>query len=235
MIVKYYVPEHFTGHEVINVTFTNIKAGIWTFQLRGDYITNGKYHIWLPPQKTLPEDTKFLQSDPFITLTIPGTARKVATVAYYGNDNALVASSGKGFNTRDIEINPDIATIGINILTTKALGGVTTVSGSSAATAIVAGACALLLQWGIVNRNDKTMYSTKVIAYLIHGADRSNPIYRYPNREIGYGFFDLLGTFNIISRSYRKDDGIALDNNFIEYYVNKLFIRIPKANMEEFK
>ena len=233
MIVKYYAPEHFTGHEVINVTFNNVKAGIWTFQLRGDYITNGKYHIWLPPQKTLPEDTKFLQSDPFTTLTIPSTARKVTTVAYYGNDNALVASSGQGFNTNDIEINPDIATIGINILTTKALGGITTVSGSSAATAIVSGACALLMQWGIVNRNDITMYSTKVNTYLIHGADRSNPIYKYPNREIGYGFFDLLGTFNIISRSYRKDDGIALDNNFIEYYVNKLFIRIPKQNMEE--
>jgi len=235
MIVKYYAPEHFTGHEVINITLNNIKAGIWTFQLRGDYITTGKYHIWLPPQKTLPEDTKFLQSDPFITLTIPSTARKVTTVAYYGNENALVASSGKGFNTNDIEINPDIATLGINILTTKALGGTTTVSGSSAATAIVSGACALLMQWGIVNRNDITMYSTKVTTYLIHGADRSNPIYRYPNREIGYGFFDLLGTFNIISRSYRKDDGIALDNNFIEYYVDKLFIRIPKQNKEEFR
>ena len=60
-----------------------------------------------------------------------------------------------------ILINPDIATIGVNILTTKVLGGVTTVSGSSAATGIVAGACALLLQWGIVDGNDKTMYSTK--------------------------------------------------------------------------
>ena len=238
MTIKYYIPEHFTGHEVIAVNFTNIKAGIWTIQLRGDYITDGKYHIWLPPQKTLPEDTKFLQADPFTTLTIPSTARKVATVAYYGNDNALVAASGKGYNTRDLVLNPDIATIGTNILTTKPLGGVTTVSGSSAATAIVTGACALLLQWGIVNGNDKTMYSTKVIVYLIHGADRSNTSYKYPSREIGYGFFDLLGTFDIISRSYRSYRSykeIFIDNNFIEYYVKKLFIRIPKIKMEEFK
>ena len=238
MTIKYYIPEHFTGHEVIAVNFTNIKAGIWTIQLRGDYITDGKYHIWLPPQKTLPEDTKFLQADPFTTLTIPSTARKVATVAYYGNDNALVAASGKGYNTRDLVLNPDIATIGTNILTTKPLGGVTTVSGSSAATAIVAGACALLLQWGIVNGNDKIMYSTKVIVYLIHGADRSNTSYKYPSREIGYGFFDLLGTFDIISRSYRSYRSykeIFIDNNFIEYYVKKLFIRIPKIKMEEFK
>lgn len=228
MTVRYYLPEHFTGHEVISVNFTNIKAGIWTIQLRGDYITNGIYNIWLPPQKTLPKDTKFLQSDPFITLTIPSTAKKVVTVAYYGNDNALVASSGKGFSVNDITSNPDIATIGVDILTTKVSGGVTTVSGSSAATGIIVGACALLLQWGIVHGNDKTMYSTEIIAYLVHGADRSNLLYRYPNREIGYGFFDLLGTFNIISRSYRKDNNINLYDNFIEYYVDKLFIRIPK-------
>ena len=227
MIVKYYSPEHFTGHELINVTFNDIKPGIWILQLRGDYIIDGRYDIWLPPQKTLPKDTKFLQSDPFITLTIPSTANKVATVAYYGNNNTLIASSGKGFNANDIIINPDLATLGMNILTTQVGGGVTTASGSSAATGIVAGACALLLQWGVIDGNDLTMYSTKVIAYLIHGADRSNPIYRYPNREFGFGYLDLLGTFNVISGAYRSYR--VIDNKFIEYYCNKLFVRIPRG------
>ena len=145
----------------------------------------------------------FLESDPFITLTIPSTARKVVTVAYFGNDKALVAASGKGYNSNNL-INPDIATNGVNIITTKVGGGKTTDSGSSAATGIVAGACALLLQWGIVEGNDITMYSTKMRSYLIYGADRSNLNYRYPTREIGYGNFDLLGTFNVISRSYRR-------------------------------
>lgn len=225
MTIKYYSPEHFTGHELINITFNDIKPGIWILQLRGDYIIDGRYDIWLPPEKTLPKDTKFLQSDPFITLTIPSTARNVATVAYYGNNNTLIASSGKGFNANDIITNPDFATLGMDILTTQVGGGVTTVSGSSAAAGIVAGACALLLQWGVIDGNDLTMYSTKVITYLIHGANRSNPIYRYPNREIGFGYLDLLGTFNVISREYRNYRGI--DNEFIEYYCNKLFIRIP--------
>lgn len=112
MTVKYYVPEHFTGHEAIAISFDGIKAGIWTFQLRGDYITDGRYHIWLPPQKTLPENTRFLQADPFTTLTIPSTARSVVTTAYYGNDNALVAASGKGPNVNTYVENPDIATWG---------------------------------------------------------------------------------------------------------------------------
>lgn len=228
MTVKYYVPEYFTGHEAIALDFSNIKAGIWTFQLRGDYITSGEYHMWLPPQKTLPENTRFLQSDPFSTLTIPSTARNVATVAYYGNNNALVAASGKGPNINENEINPDISTIGIDIITTKVSGGLTKVSGSSPATAIIAGACALLVQWGIVNKNDRSMFSKEVTSYLILGADRSNRIYRYPSREIGYGFFDLLGTFNIISRSFRISFELDESNNFYEYNVNELFVRIPK-------
>lgn len=237
MTVEYYNPEHFTGHEVISVIFNDIKPGIWSFNLIGNYITDGRYDIWLSPKSTLPENTVFLEPDPFNTLTIPSEAVNVVTVAYYGNNNALVAASGKGFNTNNL-INPDIATIGINILTTKVSGGITTFSGSSAATAIIAGACALLLQWGIIDGNDVTMYTKKIRSYLMYGASR-NQMYRYPSREIGYGEFDLLGTFNVISRTFRTEREIRSTNNsntksikgkygFIECYINKLFIRIPK-------
>ena len=239
MTVSYYSPEHFTGHQVIIVLFDNIKPGIWRFELIGEYIINGRFDIWLPPKTTLPENTVFLESNPFNTLTIPSTAINIITVSYYGNNNALIASSGKGFNI-DNKINPDLATVGINILTTQVSGGVTSVSGSSAATAVLAGVCALLLQWGIVDGNDKSMYSQKIRTYLIYGAYR-NPIYKFPNRETGFGDLDLLNTFDVISRSYRSvhiNNNIPIitkenilrnnkDNNFMEYYINKLFIRIP--------
>lgn len=247
LTVTYYTPENFTGHEVIDIVFTDIKPGIWIIELIGDYITNGRYDIWLPPQSTLPEGTEFLEPDPFITLTIPSTAINVVTVAYFGSDNSILATSGKGFNTNGL-INPDVATLGTNILTTQPLGGSTTLSGSSAATAVVAGACALLLQWGIVYGNDPTMYSKKIRSYLMYGAFRSE-LFKYPSREIGYGNFDLLGTFNVISRSYRSENRIKKINNtarknsfyscdhdrFIEYYINNLFVRIPREKMEEFR
>lgn len=232
--VKYYVPEYFTGHEAIIINFNNIKAGIWVFKLRGDYITDGRYHIWLPPKSTLPENTRFIQPDPLTTLTIPSTAIGVATIAYYGENNALVAASGNGPNVNVNVIKPDIATLGEAILTTKVGGGVIAVSGSSVAAAVVAGGCALLLQWGIINGNDRSMFAPKIISYLILGADRSNLIYRYPNVNVGYGFFDLLGTFNVISRSYRiggnlRNEYHRLDkeSTFHEYYIKKLFVRIP--------
>jgi subtilisin family serine protease len=240
MTVAYYTPENFTGHEVIEITFTDIKPGIWIIELFGDYITNGRYDIWFPPKSTIPEGTEFLEPDPLNTLSIPSTAPNVITVAYFGSDNSIVAASGKGFNTNGL-VNPDVATLGVNILTTQPLGGVTTLSGSSAATAVVAGGCALLLQWGIVYGNDPTMYSKKIRSYLMYGAFRSE-LFRYPSREIGYGNFDLLGTFNIISRSYRSEKIIKNvknsieknsyydgdHDNCIEYYINNLFIRIPK-------
>lgn len=238
-VLRFYTPEHFTGHQVISVTFSNIKPGTWTFNLIGEYITNGRYDIWLPPRSTLPENTIFLESDPFITLTIPSTAVNVITVAYYGNNNALIAASGKGFNTNGL-INPDVSTIGVNILTTQVSGGVTTFSGSSAAAAVVTGACALLLQWGIVDGNDPTMYTKKIRTYIMYGANRSSAN-KYPNRETGYGDFDLLGIFNVISGSYRRGNQRIKINNidrknmsenykFEEYYVNKLFIRIPRGS-----
>jgi subtilisin family serine protease len=238
MTVRYYSPEHFTGHEVISITFSNIKPGIWRFNLIGNYIIDGRYDIWLSPKDTLPKNTIFLESDPYNTITMPSEAVNVVTPAYYGNNNALIAASGKGFNTNNL-INPDIATIGVNILTTKVSGGVTTFSGSSAATAIVAGACALLLQWGIVDGNDRTMYSKKIRSYLMYGANR-NQTTKYPNREIGYGDFDLLGTFNAIGGIYRgkkektginkfNRNNFDIEYEFNEYYINKLFIRIPKG------
>ena len=237
MKVRYYSPEHFTGNEVIEVLFNDIKPGIWRFELVGEYIINGRFDIWLPPKSTLPENTIFIEPNPFNTLTIPSTATNVVTVSYFGENNALIAAAGKGFNTNN-KTNPDIATVGTNILTTDPSGSVTTMSGSSAATAIVAGACAILLQWGIVDGNDKTMYSKKIITYLIYGAYR-NPNYKFPNRETGFGDLDLLNTFDVISRSYRNVyignthpvviKKNSIHDNFKEYYINKLFIRIPLA------
>ena len=248
--VFYRTPDRYTGHDLITIEFKNIKSGIWKFKLTGEYILDGRYDIWLPPHKTLPEKLVFLEPNPDNTLTFPSTARNVIAVSYYGNDNSIMSSSGKGFSLsttgNNIIPKPDLATIGVNILTTKPGGGTATLSGSSAATAVVAGACALLLQWGIINKNDSTMYSNKIRSYLIYGAKRNN-IYRYPNKESGYGEFDLLGTFNIIAKLYnysrienyrytRTDNSKAqiINTDFLEYNVKRLYIRIPRNALGDF-
>ena len=203
------------------MSFTDIKSGIWKLKLRGEYISSGRYDIWLPDKNLLPEGTKFLNPNPYNTLTIPSTARKVTTVAYYNSiNNSILSSSGKGFNTNYL-INPDIAANGVNVLTTSGNDNkIVSVSGSSVATAIVTGATCLLIQWMIKDIKNVGIYSTKLRSSFIYSAKR-DMVYKYPNEDIGYGKLDLLEVFNVLGGEYRED------KRYKEYYVNNLFVRCP--------
>lgn len=216
-----YDPETFTGHQVFVLRFSNIKQGIWKLQLRGEYITKGRYDIWLPSKVLLPDGTKFLSPNPYNTLTVPSTARKVTTVAYYNSINdSILSSSGKGFNTNML-INPDIAAAGINVLTTSGENNnIVSVSGSSVATAIVAGASCLLVQWQLVDKRYRGVYSTKLRSLLIYSAKRERD-YIYPNADIGYGKLDLQEVFYVLGGDYRSS------GEYIEYYIRSLFVRFP--------
>lgn len=200
LTVTYYTPEHFTGNELINVQFTGIKPGIWRIDLIGSYIVDGRYDIWMPPSNTLPPGVEFLTPDPQNTLLVPATTLYITSVAYLGINNSITPTSSKGFNINGF-INPAIATTGVDILASDVNGNESTLSGSSAASAIIAGACALLLEWGIIKGNDRSMSSIKIRSYLIYGANR-NPNFTYPNVDIGFGEFNLLGTFNFIARIF---------------------------------
>lgn len=221
LTLKFYVPDNVTGNQVIILTFTDIKPGIWKLQLKGEYIADGRYDIWLPPAITLPEGTKFLNSDPEVTLSLPSSSKKIVSVGYYDQESdSIVGKSGNGFPLNTY-IKPDIAAPGVNILTTSLSNKTTTVSGASVAAAITSGVCALLLQWGIVERNDLTMYASKIISYLIAGASRK-PFDIYPNAHWGYGKLDFLGTINALSGTRNLES----QNNFdLEYSLNNMLLR----------
>jgi len=222
--IDFYNVDNFTGLQTFVLSFSNIKAGIWKIRLKGEYIVNGRFDIWLPPAITLKPDIKFLKPDPNQTLNIPGASNKAISVAYYNqNNNSILSESGRGFPLFPI-IKPDIAAPGVDILATRINGTKVTVNGSSAATSIVAGACALLVQWGIVDGNDSTMYATKILSYLTAGAFRESNR-KYPNENLGYGLLDLLGTFRSISGLKLEN---RMDKDYIEYYVNDLYVRIPR-------
>ena len=127
-------------------------------------------------------------------------------------------------------IKPDIAAGGINQLTTDVGGGTKVVSGSSVAAAVTAGCCALILQWGIIEGNDPSMYASKVKTYLIRGTNK-RPRDIYPNPQWGYGMLDLKGVFDNIrslgdSSDNLKETLYKEDEN--EYYIGNLFIRLPR-------
>lgn len=217
--VTCYNPENFTGHQLFLLNFTNIRAGIWKLQLKGEYISNGRYDIWLPPSILLPKGTKFLTPSTYNTLTIPSTARKVISVGYYNSiKNSLLSVCGKGFNANQL-IKPDIVADGISILTTSGDDNkIVSSSGSSVAAAIVTGAICLLAQWHYIKNIG--IYSTKLRSELIYSAKRENG-YNYPNEDIGYGKLNLVEVFNVLGGGYSRN------NKYVEYYVNNLFIRYP--------
>ena len=223
MIVNFTSPELSTGDSLIFIRAYNLKAGIWKFRLTGQYIVDGKYYAWIPQRELLDSETKFLNSVGYTTLTLSSTSSGAISVAYYNqDDNSVISESGRGY-TRYGMIKPDIAAGGFNAIVTNPGGGTSVISGSSVAGAVVAGCCALILQWAVVDKNYPDIYAAQIKTYIISGA-KGRPGDVYPNKEWGYGMFDMQGVFDRIRETYNPRS----DEDYEEYRVNNLFIRIPK-------
>ena len=115
--------------------------------------------------------------------------------AYNAAYDAYADFSGRGYadSSRTIGVvtaglaKPDLVAPGVNILAPDIYGGYRAVTGTSFATPIVAGAAALLMEWGIVRGNDPFLYGEKVKAYLRKGARPLRGEQEYPNDRVGWG------------------------------------------------
>lgn len=196
--VNYYLPEENTGDELIRVRFYDLQPGVWKFRLIGDSILDGKYNAWIPQKGISIGGTKFIQSDIYGTVTNTGTSKLVITVAAYNqNNNNILDYSGIAFIDNYIDI-VNVAAGGVNALTVAPDNKTAVVNGTSVSAAIVAGTCALLFEWGIVNGNDPHMYSQTLVTYLSRGTiKRSGDV--YPNPQWGYGILNILDVFENMS------------------------------------
>lgn len=173
-----------------------ITSGIWTFRIEPVEVVTGNYYFYLPAAAVRNAGTGFYQSTPEVTLTIPSTASKVLTVGAYDSlYQAYADFSGRGYANPDRTIGvvtagfakPDVVAPGVDVLAPNLYGGYTPVTGTSFATPIVAGAAALLMEWGIVRGNDTFLYGEKVKAYLRRGAQPIRGESVYPNQRVGWG------------------------------------------------
>ncbi len=173
-----------------------INSGVWTIRLEPLQVVTGRYYFYLPSAVVRAAGTGFYQSTPEVTLTIPSTAAKVISVgAYDSTYEAYADFSGRGYADANRTIGvvaaglakPDLAAPGVGILAPDIYGGYTPVTGTSFATPIVAGSCALLMEWGIVRGNDVFLYGEKVKAYLRAGARALRGETAYPNSRVGWG------------------------------------------------
>ena len=194
--IQYYFPVEGSGSQLTIVKLFDTTPGIWTILVRGDIVLDGTYHSWLPITGFVSPNVEFLTPSPYTTIVVPSTAFGVITCgAYNGNTDSIYIRSSWG-PTRTPYQAPDLVAPGVNV------GGIYptgygTMDGTSVSNAINAGACALLLQWGIVEGNDVAMSTYQARAYLIRGCSRSENI-RYPNEQWGYGRLNLIQTFNLM-------------------------------------
>ena len=164
-----------------------VDSGVWKIILAARNIKNGEYFLWLPGGKTLNPGTAFYLPRPQGTLTIPATARRVISVgAYDARQNTYADFSGRGYRALPYP-KPDLAAPGVDIYAPRPGGGYAAFTGTSFSTPFVTGAAALLMEWGIIRRNDPYLYGEKLKAYLRRGAKALQGSEKLPNDLIGWG------------------------------------------------
>ena len=194
MRINNFIPEENTGDQLIRIRFTDMKEGIWRFILTGESILDGKFNAWIPQEGITIGGTRFISSDPYGTIMNPGTSSYVITAAAYNQtNNTILSYSGVAFLENFIDVI-DIAAGGVNALTVAPNNATAIVNGTSVSAAVLAGACAMLFQWGIVEGNDPNMYSQTIKTYISKGAiQRGGDI--YPNPQWGYGLLNVVNMF----------------------------------------
>ncbi len=194
--IEYFFPVDGSGAQNTRIKITNATPGVWTITMHGDIILNGTYHAWLPLTGFIDPDIVFLRPSPNYTVVNPGTTIGVITCgAYNSQNNSLYPPSSWGPTRSEINA-PDLVAPGVNV------GGIYptgygTMSGTSVSAAITAGACALMLQWGITDRRDNFLNTYRIKSYLIRGCTRDQNV-TYPDYRWGYGKLNLYETFNLM-------------------------------------
>ena len=195
--IDYRITAELESSELIFFRFSDPSPGIWRLNIEPVRIFNGQFHIWLPMSEFLSGEVYFLNSSPYYTITNPANGASTINTAFYdGSTNAVALSSGRGYSRNDV-INPTIAAPGVDVLGALPGGRYAMRSGSSAATAINAGAVALLLEWILIKMGNTSVDSYQIKSILMIGAQRP-PGMQFPNRDWGYGLLDLYNALNEI-------------------------------------
>lgn len=184
-----------SGSQFIFMRFENPMSGIWRILIRNSLDIRETFHLWLPVRGFITDETYFLRPDPDTIITDPGNARYPITVtAYDHTKNSIYIHASRGYSLSG-RIKPDLAAPGVNILGASVSGRrLTRMSGTSVSAAHLAGAAAILLNWGVLNANYPYLNTPVLKSIFVRGAQR-NPALTYPNREFGYGTLDLYEAF----------------------------------------
>ena len=180
--VNYVSIERQTGYTLVYFQFIQPAPGIWRIFVRGRDGQNVGFHIWLPVQGLISEETYFLEPSPYNTVTAPGDSLESITVtAYQYRDNSLYVQASRGFMP-DGNVVPQVAAPGVQIRVPQLNGLYGNASGTSLSAAQTAGAAALLFEWAVIRGNQPYFTGSSVKNYITRGAEREERM-QYPNRD----------------------------------------------------
>ena len=196
--VNYILIERQTGYSLVYIRFFHPASGIWKIFTQGKNKQNVQFHMWLPVEGLISQDTYFLEPSPYTTVTAPGDARNsITATAYQHRDGSIYIAAGRGY-TPDGMVTPHLAAPGVNVKVPLVRGGFGTRSGTSISAAQTAGIASLLFEWAIIRNNQPFFTGSSVKYYLQRGARREENM-QYPNPEWGYGRVDLYHTFELLT------------------------------------
>ncbi|MCL2547045.1 MAG: S8 family peptidase [Oscillospiraceae bacterium] len=191
--VTYQFPIQRSGEQLTRIKIWSATQGVWRITVHGDVVLDGTYHAWLPVTALSPPNIQFLSPVPNYTVTAPATAVGVITCGAYDSRSGALSPTSSWGPTRLPAIAPDLVAPGVDVTGIFPYGH-GTMGGTSVAAAITAGACALMLQWGVVEGHDASYDSFRIRAKLIAGCDRTAGL-AYPNNQWGFGRLNLMATF----------------------------------------
>jgi len=195
--VSYEIVEVRTGDQLILMNFRNPSEGIWRVRVYGSNVNTGNFHMWLPIETFVNDDTVFMDPNPYTTLTEPSNAFYPITVSGYNSvTSGAFPESGRGF-AMDNSIKPNFAAPAMDVLGPNLRDGYTVRNGTSIAAAITAGCTAQFIGWDIVHNGKPTMSTIDAKNYWIRGARRVAGTV-YPNREVGFGTLDAFNAFEVL-------------------------------------
>ncbi len=201
VFVENIVVEPTTGDQLYFMRFSTPAKGIWKIIVKESINMLGQgFNLWLPLREFTGDNVRFVRPAPDISITSPGNTIGCITMTAYNNQGgAIYVESSRGY-TRKGAIKPDITAPGVEIKGVFAGGSKALYiekSGTSVSAAFVTGAAALMLQWGIIDRNNLGINTEIIKQLFVRGAQRKNQL-SYPNNIWGWGTLDILQTFQNI-------------------------------------
>lgn len=195
--LDYQIVESQSGDQLILMRFKDPAPGIWRFNvyIRGDLRTG--FHIWLPMEDFISNNTYFIRSDPYTTILSLGNAENpITTTGYNVADDSLYTSASRGY-TRTGVVKPDIAAPAVNVVGPTLDQGFAEFTGTSVSAAHTTGVAAMLLEWAIIKDNQPLFNTSDMKTFMIRGARRDLDV-EYPNRDWGYGILDVFNIFDAL-------------------------------------